>query len=101
MLWGQGFWDELVGLCLHPWPGCCAPDCRAMLTNTCPGRYGDMRATIGASIRDMWYNLGELQCGQQHGGLASLCTLAFISTVPKMGAGERDFAGLGHGSLQA
>lgn len=30
-----------------------------MLTDPCPGRYGDMRATIGASIRDMWYSLGE------------------------------------------
>lgn len=72
-----------------------------MLTNIRPGRYGDMRATIGASIRDMWYNLGESQRGQQRGGLASLCRLVVNSTVPKMGAGERDVAGAGHGSLQA
>lgn len=33
-----------------------------MLTDLCPGRYGDMRAMIGASIRDMWYSLGEPRC---------------------------------------
>uniref|UniRef100_A0A663FHH1 Dedicator of cytokinesis 2 n=1 Tax=Aquila chrysaetos chrysaetos TaxID=223781 RepID=A0A663FHH1_AQUCH len=27
--------------------------------NTILAKYGDMRATIGASIRDMWYNLGH------------------------------------------
>ncbi|NXE30111.1 DOCK2 protein, partial [Ardeotis kori] len=27
--------------------------------NSILAKYGDMRATIGASIRDMWYNLGN------------------------------------------
>ncbi|NWQ83947.1 DOCK1 protein, partial [Columbina picui] len=28
-------------------------------------KYGDMRGAIGASIRDMWFNLGELQRGRR------------------------------------
>lgn len=85
---------------LGSWPGPCAPGCRVTLTNTLPGRYGDMRATIGAAIRDMWYNLGELQCGQQGGGLVRLCRLASTSTVPRVGAGSR-MTPVGCGSPQA
>ncbi|XP_042695452.1 dedicator of cytokinesis protein 2-like isoform X2 [Centrocercus urophasianus] len=51
-------------------------------------KYGDMRAKIGAAIRDMWYNLGELWCYQQGGGLESACSLVSISIGPRTGAGD-------------